>query len=296
MITILGIDPGLQGGLAVVTRDGDDGRIRLVEAIDVPTEGTDAAREVSPSVLTFIQKHRPAAAYMERAQAMPDQGASSGFIYGAAYGALRLAVRGCLVPLTRIESRAWKRAHGLPTGSEKEHSRQIAIHLFPEGWGYFERVRDHNRAEAALIAYYGVMLAHSRAVPETPAPAARNVQNRRRGRGQGTIVPPSREAARIIREIEASRRVEVANPPPRTIVDVTPRIINPPDAHRIRPMMAEEISQDLRLQDVSATDDQYMIDPHSVPEDESSDEPQETGLNRRPPGGVPGSNNAIASG
>lgn len=158
---VLGIDPGLTGGLAVV--DAGNGQIRVLEAIDVPTEGEDAKREVSPSVLTFIQKHRPGIAYIERAQAMPDQGASSGFNYGKGYGALRMAVRGCLVPLTTIEATAWKRAHGLPAGSDKEHSRQLALHLFPEAIGYFERVKDHGRAEAALIAWYGATLGAAQA-------------------------------------------------------------------------------------------------------------------------------------
>lgn len=160
---ILGVDPGLTGALAVVDLDGI--RPRLVEVIDVPTIGEDHQREVCPSVLTFIQRVRPSAAYMERSQAMPDQGASSGFIYGAAYGALRMAVRGCLIPLIRVESRAWKRAHQLPVGATKEDSRQRALHLFPEGATAFQRVMDHNRAEAALIAWYGATLAHAAARP-----------------------------------------------------------------------------------------------------------------------------------
>lgn len=155
---VLGIDPGLSGGLAVV--DTADPRVRLIEAIDVPTEGEKAKRQVSPSILEFLHKHKPEAAYIERAQAMPDQGASSGFIYGAAFGALRMAVRGMQIPLTPIESSAWKKAHSL-IKCGKEDSRLRALSLFPEGAAFFGRKMDHNRAEAALIAWFGAMLLRS---------------------------------------------------------------------------------------------------------------------------------------
>lgn len=161
MKKILGIDPGLSSGaLAVVSRDDASAPIRFVEVIDVPLgESDDGTREVRASVLTFIQNHGPDAAYIERAQAMPAQGSSSGFNYGTAYGALRMAVRGCMVPLTRVESRAWKRAHGFETGADKEASRQRALALFPEAAAVLQRVGDHDRAEALLIAWYGMSLA-----------------------------------------------------------------------------------------------------------------------------------------
>lgn len=164
LLAILGIDPGLSGALAVVSPTTDGRQIRLIEVIDVPITGEDAQREVDASVLTFVQKHRLKAAYIERAQAMPDQGASSGFIYGKVCGALSLAVRGCLVPLVRVESQHWKRANGLPpSGGDavnvvKERSRQRALQIFPEGASAFARSMDHNRAEAALIAWYGARL------------------------------------------------------------------------------------------------------------------------------------------
>jgi len=162
-VKILGVDPGLGGALAVISED--NGRIQFVEVIDTPTEGEDARREVSPLVLNFIQRHAPAAAYVERGQAMPTDGGSSAFQFGKAYGAIRMAIKGCLVPLTTIESRAWKTALALPSRPRseyrqaKEDSRQKALELFPEGAEALARVMDHGRAEACLIAYYGMMLA-----------------------------------------------------------------------------------------------------------------------------------------
>lgn len=161
---VLGIDPGLTGGLALV-ETGE--RPRVLLAGDIPVKGEKAKRRVhTAGVLRFIQKFHPHHAFIERAQAMPDQGASSGFIYGRAVGALEACVEGMQIPLTVIESTAWKKANGLiKTG--KEESRQRALMLFPEADSFFARKMDHGRAEAALIAWFGIMLLRSN--PQTQA-------------------------------------------------------------------------------------------------------------------------------
>lgn len=157
---ILGIDPGLNGGLALVRRTSA-GAVELIDAIDVPTTGEAAKRRVDvASALKFIRSpgRTPDHAFIERAQAMPDQGSSSGFIYGRAVGALEACVEGLLIPFTIIESSAWKKAHGL-IKTEKEDSRQRAMQCFPASrGGCLARKKDHNRAEALLIARFGLML------------------------------------------------------------------------------------------------------------------------------------------
>ena len=156
---ILGIDPGLSGGLALVEAGN---RPLLLAVSDVPTTGEKAKRRVDVGgVLQFVRQYPPDHAIIERAQAMPEQGASSGFIYGRAVGALEAAIEALGIPLTVIESTAWKKAHGLIKRG-KEDSRQRAIRLFPGAAG-FERKLDHNRAEAALIAYYGLQIILPRA-------------------------------------------------------------------------------------------------------------------------------------
>lgn len=155
---VLGVDPGLSGGLAVVAAEPGCAP-RLLAADDVPTSGEKAKRRVSVlAAMALIREHSPTHAFIERAQAMPDQGSSSGFIYGRAVGALETCVEGLLIPLTVIESSAWKKAHGL-IKKGKEDSRQRALRLFPgRNHNFFARKMDHNRAEAALIAWFGIML------------------------------------------------------------------------------------------------------------------------------------------
>ena len=157
---ILGIDPGINGGVAIWNGDN-----KTLHAIDIPTVGEKAKRRVSVQELRdWISKTGTADVehcFIERAQAMPDQGSSSGFLYGRAVGALE-AVVGCLdIPMTVIESSAWKKFHNLKK-TDKEASRQRAIQLVPSAAHLMARKMDHGRSEAALIAIYGHALLANR--------------------------------------------------------------------------------------------------------------------------------------
>ena len=148
---ILGIDPGIHGGCAVVVVIPGSAP-QLLDAIDIPVTGLGAKERVDVSALrAWILTCAPSHAVIERAQAMPKQGASSGFKYGRATGALEAVITCCEVPLTIIEPTAWKKIHGL-RGGEKEASRQRALQLFPGAHALLARKKDHGRAEAALIA------------------------------------------------------------------------------------------------------------------------------------------------
>jgi crossover junction endodeoxyribonuclease RuvC len=152
---ILGIDPGIRGGLVVLELE-DGAAPLLLDAIDIPVAGIGAKERVDAlAIRTWITVHTPQHAFIERAQAMPKQGASSGFKYGRAVGAIEAALACCGIPLTIIEPASWKRFHGL-RGGDKEAGRQRALQLFPTAHALLARKKDHQRAEAALIALAGV--------------------------------------------------------------------------------------------------------------------------------------------
>ena len=152
MTRILGIDPGVRGGLAVVEITNNGGAPQLVDAIDIPVVGVGAKERVDAiAVRTWIEALRPDHALIERAQAMPKQGASSTFKYARAAGALEAVIACSGIPLTIIEPTAWKKFHQL-RGGEKEASRQRALQLFPSAHALLSRKKDHGRAEATLIA------------------------------------------------------------------------------------------------------------------------------------------------
>ena len=147
----VGIDPGVRGALAIIIIN-DGAAPQLVDAVDIPvTDLGPKERTDALSVRDWIAAHQPQAAFIERAQAMPKQGASSGFKYGRAVGAIEAAIALCGIPLTLVEPSQWKKFHGV-RGREKEPSRQRALQLFPSAHALLARKMDHGRAKAALIA------------------------------------------------------------------------------------------------------------------------------------------------
>jgi hypothetical protein len=161
----LGCDVGIRGALALIEIDEDTGP-RVIAAIDVPTIGSKARERVNVhAVQEWILQHGPHRAFIERGQAMPRQGASSGFKFGRSVGALEATIALCAVPLEIIEPSMWKRALRLK-GKDKEGSRQKALEMFPHAQHLLARKMDHQRAEAMLIAVYGAQSA----MPVKPAP------------------------------------------------------------------------------------------------------------------------------
>src|SRR5262249_25979842 len=152
---IFGIDPGaVSSGCAIVQID-DGVAPQLIDAVDLPVVGIKAKQRVDVLALrAWIQNHQPDHAVIERGQAMPRQGASSGFKYGRAVGAIEAVLAYCEIPMTVVEPTAWKKFHQL-RGGEKETSRQRALMLFPAAHALLARKKDHGRAEAALIALAG---------------------------------------------------------------------------------------------------------------------------------------------
>jgi hypothetical protein len=166
---ILGVDPGITGGLAFLFPTGE------VEVGDIPV----VAGEVDVDTLVRqVRAFSPALAVIERANAMPKQGVSSTFKHGVAYGALRTVVALCNIPYRLVTPGKWKNHFGLD--SDKEKSRALAIQFWP-GCGFFSRKKDHGRAEAALIARYGAeTIATNFAAPS--------------GKGEGgRLLPPTTE-------------------------------------------------------------------------------------------------------
>jgi crossover junction endodeoxyribonuclease RuvC len=152
---LLGIDPGIHGGLAIVEII-DGAAPKLIDAIDVPTVGTGAKERVNVLLIQeWLLRYGPTFAFIERGQAMPRQGASSGYKYGRSVGSIEAAITLCGIALEIIEPSMWKRFFRLP-GKNKEAARQKAIALFPTAHQVFARRKNHQRAEAALIALYGL--------------------------------------------------------------------------------------------------------------------------------------------
>jgi crossover junction endodeoxyribonuclease RuvC len=151
---ILGVDPDIHGGLAIIELSNGTAP-QLIAAIDIPTIGVGAKERVDAIALTeWFLNHGPQHAYVERAQAMPRQASSSGFKYGRSVGAIEATIVTSGIPMTIVEPTMWKKAHRL-RGGDKEGARQRALQLFPSAHAMLSRKKDHQRAEAALVALFG---------------------------------------------------------------------------------------------------------------------------------------------
>src|SRR5712692_2445907 len=149
----IGIDPGLSGAVAVLAADG-----ALVAVHDTPvltlatTRGTRQEYDL-PGLVALLGAYAGPQAHvtLEESQAMPGQGVRSMFTIGVGFGVWLGVLAALAFPSTRVRPAVWKRALGV--GKDKEASRLRAMQLFPTA--DLRRKKDHGRAEALLLAYWG---------------------------------------------------------------------------------------------------------------------------------------------
>ena len=144
---ILGIDPGLDGGLAII----DGSAIELLETIPTQTKSGFIKRQVDAEKLSNILRVYPdLVCYLEGVASRPGQGVASVFSFGDTYGAIRGVLGALNIPTYTVIPSKWKKALQI---SSKEDSLKAIKDLYPDmKW----LKKDHNLAEAVLIAVYGI--------------------------------------------------------------------------------------------------------------------------------------------
>ncbi len=146
MRRVAGIDIGLTGAIAVL-----DGEEALV--FDMPVQGGKGHKAYDAETLAWLLgKLRPELAVLEDVHAMPKQGVASTFTTGYGLGLVVGVLSALGIGYRLVSAKAWKRDLGL--GREKRKSLELARELFPSLAKCLERERDHNRAEALLIAHW----------------------------------------------------------------------------------------------------------------------------------------------
>lgn len=146
----MGIDPGLDG--AIATWDGKELIIRDVPAIKARSRGREVSLPPLRKIIYELNEPPCDVVYIERNSSRPAEGGASGRKSGLVEGILvGAAVMQC-VATYRPTPNQWKKKCGLT--ADKEYSRTKAIETFPEFHELFSRKKDHNRAEAALLAYF----------------------------------------------------------------------------------------------------------------------------------------------
>ncbi len=117
---VLGIDPGADGGFALVC---EDGRAWAWPMPETPTR-----------ILAEMEEHgRPGLVVLESVHAMPGQGVSSCFSFGQAFGVLNALCAFLRLPVVTVSPQRWQRhIHGrLPGEDGKKLTTDWAAKRFP---------------------------------------------------------------------------------------------------------------------------------------------------------------------
>ena len=151
---IIGIDPGLSGGIAVLEN------LKVLNIYDMPvmSEGKKNKRQLnSAQLVTLIKENiktnEETVVVVEQVNAMPGQGVTSMFNFGQSYGILKGICSAMQLPMYFVRPAKWKKYFNL-INSEKDASRTKAIEIFPYFSGNLSKKKDSNKADAILIASY----------------------------------------------------------------------------------------------------------------------------------------------
>ncbi len=150
-MNILGVDPGITGGLALY--DGKELMVWQMPFFEIVVNGKIRKRIDVVGLHTIIATNEIDHAYIEKVNAQPGNGAAAAFAFGYGCGVIDSVVQCTAIPFTHVSSMKWKKAMDCP--KEKDGSRQRASQLLPayaDCWGL---KRQDGIAEAALIALYG---------------------------------------------------------------------------------------------------------------------------------------------
>lgn len=158
---ILACDPGVQPTLCLM-EESDDGLI-LVKFWG--ESDTSISRRIGKTV-----KHRPSAGLLRHCmqQAMPvdrliledvasrpGEGTASSFAFGWSSGLLEGIAVGLGIPVVRVRPNVWKKELAFPVNATKDYARHIASMIAPHAVHNWLRKKDHNRADAFCMAYWG---------------------------------------------------------------------------------------------------------------------------------------------
>lgn len=154
---VLAVDPGQSGALAWVHSSG-----ALIAVADMPVVEVRGKNRVSATGLAALMRRRDVSMVaIEQVIAMPrvrangnaiKMGAASTLYFGYGAGLIEGVATGLDLPVRVLHPSTWKSRGGIP--ADKGAARQMAQRLWPASAAMFNRVKDHGRADAALLARF----------------------------------------------------------------------------------------------------------------------------------------------
>ena len=176
---ILGIDPGQTGAVAVL----DTGGVRFtVQFFDTPLIETRVGKKTrheynEAAMAKALREHGcdpgcETMCILERVSSMPEQGVVSVFNFGMGFGIWRGILSALQIPYTLVHPATWKTRLMKDMPREKDAARLRAIQLYPRVADQLSRKKDIGRADALLLAHYGLCEICNMDAPATDAKAA----------------------------------------------------------------------------------------------------------------------------
>ena len=151
---IIGIDPGLSGGIAIL----DDNKV--IELFDMPVmpDGKKNKRQLNSALLVKlindnIKNLENTVMVVEQVNAMPGQGVTSMFNFGQTFGAIKGICAALGLPIFFVRPAKWKKHFEL-INSSKDSSRTKAIEMYPSISEKLSKKKDVNKSDAILIGRY----------------------------------------------------------------------------------------------------------------------------------------------
>lgn len=145
MARIIGIDPGKNGGICILSEDG-----KVQELVKMPATPED--------LYIFLSEHtRGTVCYLEKVGGMPGNGGSAMFNFGKGYGNIEMALIACGIKTVTVTPQKWQKHYQLGSSSSCSHTewknklKAKAQQLFPHLGKKITLVT----CDALLIAEYG---------------------------------------------------------------------------------------------------------------------------------------------
>ena len=151
---IIGIDPGLNGAIAVL----QDNKVKEIFDVPVMPEGKKNKRQLNSAQLVkllkdIIHDNEEIVVVVENVSAMPGQGVTSMFNFGQTFGAIKGICAALGLPIFFVRPAKWKKHFDL-INSSKDSSRTKAIEMYPSLSDQLSKKKDVNKSDAILIARF----------------------------------------------------------------------------------------------------------------------------------------------
>ena len=151
---IIGIDPGLSGGIAIL----EDNKVKEMFDMPVMSDGKKNKRQLNSALLAQLVKDNikdidDSIMVVEQVNAMPGQGVTSMFNFGQTFGAIKGICAALNLPIFFVRPAKWKKHFEL-INSSKDSSRTKVIEMYPTLSNQLSKKKDVNKSDAILIAKF----------------------------------------------------------------------------------------------------------------------------------------------